>query len=468
MDRDKLLKNKILVVEDDDGLRQLIKEELLDEGFHVIDTDSAESACEIILVEAPDLVISDLRLPGMDGLALFDRSRTSDTPPAFILITAFGTVEQAVDALQKGADDFLTKPLNLDHLRLTVKRAIERKQLQQEINRYREVLNKDDFYGLVGHSKPMLSLYEQIRRVAKASGPILITGESGVGKELVARAIHSESDRAAGHFVAVNCAGIPSELLESELFGHAAGAFTGAQRARKGLFAEANGGTIMLDEIGEMPIAMQSKLLRILQDGYVRPVGEDKEKQINARIIAATNCDLETEIEKNTFRKDLFYRLETFSLTIPALRFRGDDIDLLVAHFIARFATVENKQVVTITSDAMDALRQYPFPGNVRELSNAIERAIAFAKDEVVQREDLPGRIRNYSTQQKLEMSDALMNRMLSSDELPNLREMETRYVEHVLQLTEGNKRRAAELLGIGRRTLYRYMEQNEAGHDKC
>ncbi|SEG72004.1 sigma-54-dependent transcriptional regulator [Marinobacterium lutimaris] len=453
------LNASILIVEDDSGLRELIQEELQDAGYQVSSAGSAEQAGEQIARTYPDLVISDLRLPGEDGLSLLKSTRSLAGAPAFIVITAFGTIEQAVSALQLGADDFLTKPLNLEHLRLSVARALERQALEREVDRYRRMLNAGDFHDIIGRSTPMRQLFEQIRRIAQADGPVLVGGESGAGKERVARAIHAESERHNGPFVAINCAGIPAELLESELFGHKAGAFTGAQKARKGLFAEADGGTLLLDEIGEMPLQMQSKLLRVLQEGSIRPVGDNHEHAINVRIIAATNRDLEQEVEKEVFRADLFYRLETFSIEIPPLRQRGDDIDLLTAHYIARFGATRPEPVTGISTEAQQLLRQYPFPGNVRELANAIERASVFARHEQIQPEDLPARIRRHSGTQP--ESSALLESLLGGSELPPLRQVEQRYVQHVLERSDGNKRQAALTLGIGRRTLYRYLEES-------
>jgi DNA-binding NtrC family response regulator len=448
----------ILVVEDDPGLRELISEELEDAGYRLSTASSAGQAGEQIARDFPDLVISDLRLPGDDGLTLLERTRTLPVAPAFIVITAFGTVEQAVSALQRGADDFLTKPLNLDHLRLSVGRALQRQALEREVSRYRKMLEAGDFHGILGRSTPMRQLFEQIRRIAHADGPVLLGGESGVGKELVARAIHAESERRDGPFVAINCAGIPAELLESELFGHKAGAFTGAQRARRGLFAEATGGTLLLDEIGEMPLQMQSKLLRTLQEGSIRPVGENREQPIDVRIIAASNRDLEQEVDNEAFRADLFYRLETFSLEIPPLRQRGDDIDLLTAHYIARFGTTRPEPVTGISTQALNLLHRYPFPGNVRELGNAIERACAFARSGQIESEDLPGRIRRQ--QGEPATRSALLESLLDEDELLSLRQLEQRYVRHVLKRYDGNKRQTALTLGIGRRTLYRYLDE--------
>jgi DNA-binding NtrC family response regulator len=446
----------ILLVEDDAGLRELIGDELRDDGYIVVEAATVQEALSRLSGDSPDLVVSDLRLPDGNGLDLLQACAKLAVRPGFVAITAFGTVEQAVEALKRGADNFLTKPLNLDHLRLSVARVLDHRTMEDEIRRYRQMLHDGEFHGLIGRSLPMRELCEQIRLAARATGPVLLMGQSGVGKELVARAVHAESDRSDRPFLAVNCAGIPPDLLESELFGHRAGAFTGAQRSRKGLFAEAEGGTILLDEIGEMPAAMQSKLLRVLEDGHIRPVGEDRERHIDVRVIAATNRDLEAEIEHGSFRADLFYRLETFALRIPPLRERGDDIELLAAHFIARFGATSQRRVRGISERALARVRAYPFPGNVRELSNAIERAVAFARSEQIEIEDLPERIRRHRI--TAGYAGASSDSCSLSEPVLPLREMEKRYVEAVLQKMKGNKRRTAEVLGIGRRTLYRYL----------
>jgi len=448
----------ILVVEDDQALRTLLEEELGEAGYLVKSVRDAEAAWDYLQQQSVAVVLSDLRLPNADGMQLFLKTRELSAPPGFIIITAFGTVEQAVDALKQGADDFLTKPLKLDHLRLSVARVIETRRLQEEVRHYRKLLSEEGFHGIIGRSQPIHRLADNIRHIARASGPVLIVGESGTGKELVARAIHKESERSDAAFIAVNCAGIPSELLESELFGHAAGAFTGANKARKGLFAEADGGTLFLDEIGEMPLEMQAKLLRILQDGRIRPVGTNRELTLDVRVITATNRTLEDDVQEQRFREDLYYRLETFMVRVPPLRERGDDIELLTAHFINLYSTRLQKNLHGITPAALERLRSYAFPGNVRELSNAIERAVTFCQNEQLDVHDLPERLRNAPAQPPRQSATALLDNLVGQGELPPLQEIERRYIDYVLDRLDGNKRRAAELLGIGRRTLYRRL----------
>jgi DNA-binding NtrC family response regulator len=354
------------VVEDDSALRNLLEEELVDAGHAVKTAGDAETALRILSKDNTDLVVSDLRLPGSSGLELFGAAQHLKPVPGFIIITAFGTIEQAVDALKKGADDFLTKPLKLDHLRLSVSRVLQKRHLQEELICYRTLLGEDGFHGMIGHSEAMKRLFDTVRMVARADGTVLISGESGTGKELVACAIHGESTRSKGKFVAVNCAGIPPDLLESELFGHAAGAFTGAQRARVGLFNEADNGILLLDEISEMPMEMQAKLLRVLQDGRVRPVGANQEQQLDVRVIAATNRNLEEAVRQGRFRQDLYFRLDTFSIKVPPLRERSEDIELLTAHFINTFNLRMQRNVRGINTEALARLNTHPFPGNVR------------------------------------------------------------------------------------------------------
>jgi DNA-binding NtrC family response regulator len=450
----------ILIVEDDEGLSSLLADEVRESGAEVSTAASAEEAWAHLQDTVPDLVVSDLRLPGKSGMDLLCETRSMHVPPAFVVITAFGSITQAVEALKAGADDFLPKPLDLDHFMIVVERTLETRRLRREVQRMREWAEADHFHGMVGTSRPMQVLFDQIRQVADAQGPVLIVGESGVGKELVAQALHAEGTRADRPFRAVNCAGVPGELLESEFFGSKEGAFTGAQADREGLFQDADGGTLLLDEVTEMPVSLQAKLLRVLQEGTVRPVGSTREEPVDVRVLASTNRDLDDEIEAGRFREDLFYRLETFTLHVPPLRERGDDLDRLALHFLTRHAARTDAEAERLAPETMEQLRAYPFPGNVRELENAIERAVTFSSGPTVEVADLPSRIRNHDRGADPSPGPGLSPLLSGTDELPTLDEIEQRYIEYVLDRVDGNKRQAAQLLGIGRRTLYRKLEE--------
>ncbi|MCC4264307.1 sigma-54 dependent transcriptional regulator [Oceanimonas baumannii] len=448
----------ILLVEDDSALRELLEEELEAEGYRVTSCGDAEQGLHWLQTQPPDLLISDLRLPGKDGLSLLPALKAQEMPPAVLIITAFGSVQQAVKALQAGADDFLTKPLEMDHFLLTVSRLLENRRLRSEVQQYRNMLAMEQFNGIIGQSPAMQQLFHQIRQVATADGPVLVQGESGTGKELVSRALHEQSPRSKGPYMVVNCGGIPGELMESEFFGHAAGAFTGAKSRRAGLFQQADGGTLLLDEMGEMPLPLQAKLLRVLQDGKIRPVGSDHEIQLDVRIIAATNRNLTEAVADGSFREDLFYRLETFALQIPPLRERGDDIQRLAGFFLARFNARQQRSVKGFSDEAQALLQQYSFPGNVRELQNAVERAATFCDGGLIEVQHLPQRI--------LEQAGPVFEPVTSdevlpedADTLPSLETVQRQHIHRVLTATGGNKRRAADILGITRRTLYRWLE---------
>ncbi|PSJ41288.1 sigma-54-dependent transcriptional regulator [Zobellella taiwanensis] len=450
-------KASILLIEDDAALAELLLEELEAESYRVRHAGSAEQARVELEREAPDLVISDVRLPGADGLSLLPLVKGLEPAPAMLIITAFGTVSQAVAALKAGADDFLTKPFDMDHCLLTVARLLEHRGLRQRLD---QVLKGERFHDILGQSLPMRRLFQQIRQVAGAEGPVLVLGESGTGKELVARALHRESARAGGPFLAVNCAGIPGELLESEFFGHASGAFTGASKARTGLLREADGGTLLLDEIGEMPLELQAKLLRVLQEGTLRPVGSDRELTVDVRIIAATHRDLEQKVAEGSFRQDLFFRLETFSLRVPPLRERGEDIERLALLFLQQGKERSGKGILGFGPDCLELFYRYPFPGNVRELQNAVERALVFCEDDWIQPEHLPVRMLKAVAESPAPAVPGWPDR--TKAQLPPLSELQRDYVRYVLQQTRGNKQRAAEILGVTRRTLYRWLEQAE------
>jgi len=452
---------RILVVEDDPALSRLVVDELEATGRRVTACATLAEGRERLARATPDLLVTDLRLPDGHGMALVNElvARPVEARPAIIVVTAFGSVRQAVEALQAGADDFLTKPLDLDHFLICVDRVLETRRLRDEVTRFRRLSGAgESFHGLFGRSAAMRTLFDQIRVVARAQGPVLVTGESGTGKELVARAIHAESERADGPFLAVNCAGVPQELMESEFFGHAPGAFTGARGARRGLLQQAHGGTLLLDEIGEMPLALQAKMLRALQDGSIRPVGQDTEEQVDVRIVAATHRDLAQRVADGVFREDLYYRLETFTLSVPALRERDDDVELLAQRFLVRFATEQGRPARGFSPAALDALRAYAFPGNVRELQNAVERAVAFCPGATVEPEHLPARLLrpDSAPAPAVPRGDG---GLLDGPVLPTLDELQQRYVRRVLAEVGGNRRRAAALLGIGRRTLYRWLD---------
>lgn len=456
---------RIMVVEDDSALADLLVEELEAEGHHAGAWKSAESALSAIDEFEPDLVVSDLQLPGADGLALLEEVRSRHAAPATLMISAYGTVDRAVAALKAGADNFLTKPLDMDHFILSVQRILANRRLRREVQRFREALERDSFHGMEGSSRPMRVLFDRITQVARADGAVLVSGESGTGKDLVARAIHAESARADKPFLAVNCAGVPADLLESEFFGHAEGAFSGADRSRPGMFREADGGALFLDEIGEMPAALQAKLLRALQDGRIRPVGADREYQVDVRLIAATNQDLQSLVEQGDFREDLYYRLEAFQLPIPPLRERGEDLEVLAMNFLARFAAARNRPARRLSDQALATIRAYHWPGNVRELRNAMERAVTFCEEAVIGAEHLPERVQRPRRRRPENRADAgLPTELLEGDMLPSLDELKRRYVHYVLDRVDGNKRRAAAFLGVGRRTLYRWLEESGSG----
>lgn len=446
----------ILLVEDDQSLGQLLAEELEMDGYAVLPAATVAEARQTLRQQRPDLIVSDLRLPDGDGLQVLSFQQAEHPGIPFIVITAFGTVDQAVEALKAGADDFLTKPLSTDHLRLKVNRLLAQADISRQLAEIQSRQYGVQNMGLVGESAAMDRLRAEIRQVARSQAAVLINGESGTGKELVAHAIHAQSERAGQAFLAVNCAGIPPDLMESEFFGHAEGAFTGARQTRKGLFAEASGGTLLLDEIGEMPLALQAKLLRVLQEGAIKPVGADHEEVVDVRILAATHVDLMKAVTENVFREDLYYRLETLSLNVPPLRDRGEDVELLAMHFLKEARRRHNRGFIKLSEVSLRVIRDYPFPGNVRELSSAIERAVTFCEGDTIQPEHLPERIRKRQGSLAHPAPEAMVANV---SEWPTLDALQQDYVRRVMAEVEGNKRRAAQILGINRRTLYRWLD---------
>jgi two-component system response regulator HydG len=393
-------------------------------------------------------------MEGMNGFAFCERVTANRPDVPVVMITAFGNLDSAVSAIRVGAYDFITKPFDVEALRLTLSRAIQHRRLRDVVKRLRQAVS--DTRGLdpmIGASAPVQKVKELIERVADADAALLITGESGTGKELVARAVHQRSRSSTGPFVAINCAAIPEALLESELFGHVKGAFTDARAPRQGLFLKANGGTLFLDEIGEMPLGMQPKLLRALQERTVRPVGGDREIPYEARIITASNRDLETEVAERRFREDLFYRINVLRIDVPSLRVRGNDVLFLAQHFLQQFSQQTGKKVVGLSQPVAEKLMAYSWPGNIRELQNCIERAVAFTRFDELTVDDLPEKIRNYRATD-VDIPGVGLHEVLTIDEV------ERRYITRVLKQLDGNKTMAAELLGLDRRTLYRKLER--------
>ena len=450
------MNGQILIVDDDQSMAETLAKAMTRRGFVVTWRTSAAEGLKVLDEQDFDVVVTDLHMEGMNGFALCERIVANRPDVPVVMITAFGSLESAVGAIRVGAYDFITKPFDVELLRLTLVRAVQHRRLRDELKRLRQAVSPVGFDQMIGSSPAMEKVKDLIDRVANADATLLITGESGTGKELVAHAVHQRSRNAAGPFVAINCAAIPEALLESELFGHVKGAFTDARAPRQGLFLKANGGTLFLDEIGEMPIGMQPKLLRALQERTVRPVGGDLEIPYEARIITASNRDLETEITERRFREDLFYRINVLRVDVPSLRVRGNDVLLLAQHFLSQFSRQTSKHVVGLSAPVAEKLTAYTWPGNVRELQNCIERAVAFTRFDEVTVDDLPEKIRDYK-------SSDLTIPGVGVQEILTMDEVERRYILRVLKQVDGNKTMAADLLGLDRRTLYRKLERWEA-----
>lgn len=445
-------KRKILFVDDDPEMRELILEFFETEGYSVTEAQNGKDALQQIGQSDFDVVITDLRMQEMDGLALLREIHTHYPSVPVILITAFGSIETAVEAIKEGATNFVPKPFKMQTLRAIVDKAIEQKWMVEENQLLRgELKEKYSFHNIIGKSKPMQQIYEMIRQVAASQSNLLIEGESGTGKELVARALHFNSTRAERPFVAINCSALPETLLESELFGYVKGAFTDAKATKKGLFEVADGGTLFLDEISSMPLGLQAKILRTLQDGEIRPLGHTQNRKVDVRIIAATNKDLEKAIDEGVFREDLFYRLNVIRIILPPLRERREDIPLLGHHFLNHYARLNHKKISGFEQPAMSYLMNAPWKGNVRELENSIERAVVLSKGETITTTELVPMSRT-SRKGKFDFGGML---------LP-LREMQNIYIDKVLESVGGNKERAAQILGISSRTLYRRSHTKE------
>ncbi len=439
---------QILTVDDDAVTCELLCEVFTREGFGAVFANSGEAALTAVAQQCPDLLLSDIRMKTrLDGLSLLEIVRREYPSVPVVLMTAFGSIETAVRAVKEGAFDYISKPFNIDELVAIVRRALSNgtsKKLASDLD------DDERSSGLIGRTPSMLEIYKMIARVSDSPAAVLITGESGTGKELVARAIHNHGTRSTEPFVAVNCGALTETLLESELFGHVKGSFTGAIANKRGIFEQAGEGTVFLDEISETSAGLQVKLLRVLQEREVVPVGGTDPIKVRARVIAASNSDLEKLSAAGAFRGDLLYRLNVIQLHLPPLRQRREDIHLLVAHFLRKHATA----TITLDKETMQCLTEYAWPGNVRELENVIERAVTLSQGGVVTIEDLPQRIRLQQSPDTPPLSADDLARVFSG--LPNLDEIERRYILHVLDATGNNRKRTAEILGINRKTLYR------------
>jgi len=439
----------ILIVDDEDATRELCRDIASEMGLEVHTASTTNEALELLEQSPVDIVVTDLKVPQMGGLELLKRISANQPNTSVMVLTQYGTIETAVTATRLGARDYVTKPFHVEELRAKIERLIQSVELDHENRVLREQLRtRPGFGGLIGVSAKMQRLYKMIEKVSQHNYPVLILGESGTGKELVARSIHFLGARQNKPFVPVDCSGLVATLIESELFGYVKGAFTGAQHGRAGLLETGTGGTVFLDEIGDLPVDLQAKLLRALQEREIRPVGSTERVRIDVRIIAATNRDLESAIRNGGFRQDLYFRLNVVQLKLPPLRERKSDIPLLVNAFLEKFSDAQ-RPIRTISEDAMRRLIAYDWPGNVRELENAVERAVALGSGPILHMGDLPSNLQQDAG-----------DKSLDSDEMTTLEEMERRAILRALRETNGDKLAAARLLGIGKTTLYRKLKQ--------
>jgi two-component system response regulator AtoC len=445
-----MIPKKILIVEDEENFRHMLFVILKKENYDVETASNGEEGLKKIALSPFDQILCDIRMPHMDGMEFLKEAQKMGVNTTIIMMSAYGTIDTAIEAMKLGAYDYISKPFKPDEVILTLKKAEERERLRKENDLLRKEVQKEyGFKNIVSKNEKMLNIFEVIKKVAPYKSTILITGESGTGKELIARALHYNSDRSQYPFIPINCGAIPENLLESELFGHVKGAFTDAIRTKKGLFEEADGGTLFLDEIGELPTQLQVKLLRVLQDGEIRRVGESKSIQIDVRIVTATVKDLIKEVNEGRFREDLFYRLNVLPIHIPPLRERKEDIPLLIHHFINKYSNSMNKNIIGITPKALDALMNYKWYGNVRELENTIERAIVLTDQENIELENLPFEIQNFQEQSQIA---PLAEEDYSIKKASRILEMNL--IKKALNKTKGNHTHAARLLELSHRAL--------------
>lgn len=445
-------KTPILIIEDELAHAEALAEALERQGYEVTISTSGQEGLDIFSIGDPHVIITDLKLGGdIDGLDVLDQIVKSDHSCEVILITAHSSIDTCKNALRQGAYDYIEKPIDLDHLRIVVDRAAQKIQLERDNRRLQNRLeDKFNFSGVIGQSSRMLRLLDKLRRAANSNITVLLQGESGVGKEIFAEAIHFNSPRKSEVFMPVNCAGLTDTLLESELFGHTKGAFTGAMADRKGFFAMADGGTLFLDEIGDMPLNMQAKLLRVLEDQMVVPVGSTQGTKVDVRIISATNQNLEEKIEAKEFRHDLYFRIRGVNIEIPPLRQRREDIPLLLDHFIKEFAESESRSIKGFTPAALRILKSYDWPGNIREMRNAVKTMVVLADSEMLDVTDLPVEVHKGNNGEN--ELDGLAG--------VNLNELEKTAIKRTLEMVSGNRELAAKMLGIGERTLYRKIKE--------
>jgi two-component system response regulator HydG len=447
------MKPRALIVDDEQAECELFADALRHAGFDPQWVQDPVSALDVLSKRQFEVVVTDLNMPRMNGAELCRRVKEVLPHLPVVVVTAFGSIDGAVDAMRSGAYDFVTKPFDVDAVGLVLQRAVEHHALRWEVDALRRVADNSQRYGeILGTSTNMRKLYDVIERVGGSDATVLITGESGTGKELVAREIHRRGRRAEGPFVAVNCAAMPEPLLESELFGHEKGAFTDARARREGLFVTASGGTLLLDEIGDMPLVLQAKLLRALQERTFRPLGSSQEVPFDARIVASTNKDLEVAVEQGRFREDLFYRINVIHVELPPLRARSGDVLLLAQSFLGEVGVRSGKTATGFTTRAAERLMAYDWPGNVRELRNCVERAVTLTRTDLVDLDDLPQKVRDYKAAHLVVVGD-------DPSEIISLEELERRYILKVVEACKGNKSKAARALGIGRKTLYRRLE---------
>lgn len=441
------MKPKILIVDDESAHRMMLEAVLSDEGYTIDQADDGRTAIDAVKKSFYDLVLMDIRMHEVDGIEALQTIKRVSPGIAVIMMTAFASVKTAIDTLKAGAYDYLTKPIDIDELKILIQKALDHQQLEQENQFLKEQLgDRFDFSNIIGKSPTMKEMFETIALAAPSEATILIIGESGTGKELIANAVHQNSRRREQPMIKVNCAALPATLLESELFGHEKGAFTGADKPRKGRFQMAHGGTIFLDEIAEMATSTQAKILRVLQEREFEPVGSSNTSRIDTRVIAATNKNLEEEIRAERFREDLYYRLNVVSVTVPPLRERREDIPMLASYFLKRYARKNNRLIKGLSPRAIDLLMRYDWPGNVRELENVIERAVILTRAESIGMTELPDTLRSINP------AETATNVILTPGR--TLKEVEKEMILSTLEEVDGNRTRAAQILGISRRTL--------------